>query len=414
MQPEALFGMALGITPPWEVTEVVFSQEAKRLEITIGFQRGATFACPVCGASAPVHDTAEKEWRHLNFFQYEAYLHAKVPRVKCPNQGCGVKQVTVPWARAGSGFTLLFEALVMTMARDLPVKVMGRLFAVTDTRLWRVIRSYVEMARATEDYSDVKRIGMDETFAKRGPKNERFVTFFFDLNKRRLLFGTRGKDNETVKAFVTDFKAHGGDPEQITDAAIDMSKAFIKGVKEQLPNAMVTFDPFHVIKLMNDKLAKIRAEEARLFPAILKSSRYLFLKNPENLSSEEEQRLNAIIGSQNLKSTEAYLHKLNLQNVYFAESRTEAERLLTQWFRRAAKSTLQLIRNMAETVKEHWDGILSHFESTLTSGFLEGINSLIQSAKTRARGYRNPDNLIAIAYIIAGKLKFDGLHSQPT
>lgn len=414
MQPEALFGMALGITPPWEVTEVVFSQEAKRLDITIGFQRGATFACPVCGASAPVHDTAEKEWRHLNFFQYEAYLHAKVPRVKCPNQGCGVKQVTVPWARAGSGFTLLFEALVMTMARDLPVKVMGRLFAVTDTRLWRVIRSYVEMARATEDYSDVKRIGMDETFAKRGPKNERFVTFFFDLNKRRLLFGTRGKDNETVKAFVTDFKAHGGDPEQITDAAIDMSKAFIKGVKEQLPNAMVTFDPFHVIKLMNDKLAKIRAEEARLFPAILKSSRYLFLKNPENLSSEEEQRLNAIIGIQNLKSTEAYLHKLNLQNVYFAESRTEAERLLTQWFRRAAKSTLQLIRNMAETVKEHWDGILSHFESTLTSGFLEGINSLIQSAKSRARGYRNPDNLIAIAYIIAGKLKFNTLHPVPT
>lgn len=414
MQPEALFGMALGITPPWEVTEVAFTKEANRLDITIGFQRGATFACPVCGAQAPVHDTTEKEWRHLNFFQYEAYLHAKVPRVKCPNQGCGVKQVTVPWARAGSGFTLLFEALVMTMARDLPVKVMGRLFAVTDTRLWRVIQSYVEMARAAEDFSDVKRIGMDETFAKRSPKNESFVTFFFDLDKRKLLFGTRGKDNETVKEFVSDFKAHGGDPEQITDAAIDMSKAFIKGVKEQLPNAVVTFDPFHVIKLMNDKLAKIRAEEARIFPAILKSSRYLFLKNPENLSAAEEQRLDAIIASQNLKSTEAYLHKLNLQNVYFAESRMEAENLLTQWHHRAAKSSVQLIRNMAETVKEHWDGILSHFESTLTSGFLEGINSLIQSAKTRARGYRNPDNLIAIAYIIAGKLKFNTLYPVPT
>jgi transposase len=414
MQPEALFGMALGITPPWEVTEVTFTKDANRLDITIGFQRGATFACPVCGAPVPVHDTTEKEWRHLNFFQYEAYLHAKVPRVKCPNQGCGVKQVTVPWARAGSGFTLLFEALVMTMARDLPVKVMGRLFAVTDTRLWRVIQAYVEMARATEDFSDVKRIGMDETFAKRGPKNESFVTFFFDLDKRKLLFGTRGKDNETVKTFVTDFKAHGGHPEQITDAAIDMSKAFIKGVKEQLPNAVVTFDPFHVIKLMNDKLAKIRAEEARLFPAILKSSRYLFLKNPENLSPAEEQRLDAIIASQNLKSTEAYLHKLNLQNVYFAQSRLEAENLLTQWHRRAANSSLQLIKNMAETVKEHWDGILSHFESTLTSGFLEGINSLIQSAKTRARGYRNPDNLIAIAYIIAGKLKFNSLYPVPT
>lgn len=413
MQPEALFGMALGIVPPWEVTEVKFSKESNRLDITIDFQRGATFACPVCGAPAPAYDTTEKEWRHLNFFQYEAYLHARVPRVNCHNEGCGVKQIAVPWARAGSGFTLLFEALVMTMARDLPVKVMSRLFAVTDTRLWRVIQTYVEMARAAEDYSDVKRVGADETFAKRG-RDDNFVTFFFDLDKRKLLFGTKGKDNETVKRFVADFKIHGGDPEQITDAAIDMSKAFIKGFKEQLPNAVVTFDPFHVIKLMNDKLAKIRAEEARLFPAILKKSRYLFLKNPENLTPEEEQRFDAIVASQNLKSTEAYLHKLNLQNVYFAESRTEAEKLLTQWHRKAAKSSIQLIRKMAETVKEHWDGILSHFESTLNSGFLEGINSLIQSAKTRARGYRNLDNMIAIAYVIAGKLNFKSVYPLPT
>lgn len=413
MQPEALFGIALGITPPWEVTAVAFSKESNRLDITIDFQRGATFACPVCGSPAPAYDTTEKEWRHLNFFQYEAYLHARVPRINCPNEGCGVKQVTVPWARAGSGFTLLFEALVMAMCRDLPVKVMSRLFTVTDTRLWRVIQAYVDKARAAEDYSDVTRIGADETFAKRG-RDDNFVTFFFDLDKRKLLFGTKGKDNETVKRFVADLEAHGGDPQKVTDAAIDMSKAFIKGVKEQLPNAVVTFDPFHVIKLMNDKLAKIRADEARLFPAILKKSRYLFLKNPENLSESEEQRLDAIIASQNLKSSEAYLHKLNLQNVYFAESRTEAENLLTRWHRKAAKSSIHLIRNMAETVKEHWNGILSHFESKLTSGFLEGINSLIQSAKTRARGYRNLDNMIAIAYVIAGKLNFKSVHPLPT
>ena len=276
-----------------------------------------------------------------------------------------------------------------------------------------VIQAYVDKARAAEDYSDVTRIGADETFAKRG-RDDNFVTFFFDLDKRKLLFGTKGKDNETVKRFVADLEAHGGDPQKVTDAAIDMSKAFIKGVKEQLPNAVVTFDPFHVIKLMNDKLAKIRADEARLFPTILKKSRYLFLKNPENLSESEEQRLDAIIASQNLKSSEAYLHKLNLQNVYFAESRTEAENLLTRWHRKAAKSSIHLIRNMAETVKEHWNGILSHFESKLTSGFLEGINSLIQSAKTRARGYRNLDNMIAIAYVIAGKLNFKSVHPLPT
>ena len=82
MQPEALFGMALGIVPPWEVTEVSFSKESNRLDLTIDFQRGATFLCPVCGAPSPAYDTAEKTWQHLNFFQYEAYLHARVPPMK--------------------------------------------------------------------------------------------------------------------------------------------------------------------------------------------------------------------------------------------------------------------------------------------------------------------------------------------
>jgi len=411
MQTEALFGMALGIVPPWEVTEITFSKESNRLDITIDFQRGATFVCPVCGASAPAYDTTEKTWQHLNFFQYEAYLHARVPRVNCPNEGCGVKQVQVPWARAGSGFTLLFEALVMTMARDMPVNVMARLFSVTDTRLWRVINAYVELARAKEDFSDVKRIGIDETSVKKGHD---YVSFFFDLDKKKLLFGTEGKDNETVMDFVADLKNHGGNPEQITDAAIDMSKAFIKGVKEQLPNAVTTFDKFHLIKLMNDAMGKIRAEEARQFPEMLRKSRYLFLKNPEKLLPEEQERLDTMVANQCHKSVEAYTHKLNLQNVYYAESRQEAETLLNQWHKKAGKSTLSLIQKIAKTVKDHWDGILSHFDSELTTGYLEGINSLIQAAKARARGYRNPRNMISMAYLIAGKLKFNRLHAQPT
>jgi len=399
MQSEALFGLALGITLPWEVTSVVFDNAAKRLDIYIDFQRGGKFPCPLCAAPSPVHDTVEKQWRHLNFFQYEAYLHARVPRVKCPNGDCGVKLIQVPWARAGSGFTLLFEALVMTMVRDLPINVMARLLSVTDKRLWRVLDFYVELARTREDHSNVRRVGIDETCAKRGHD---YITLFFDLDARKLLFGTEGKDSATVQEFAADLKLHGGAPEQITDAAIDMSAAFIKGVNEQLPSAETTFDPFHVIKLMNDSLAKIRAEEARVFPEILKRSRYLFLKNPENLTAEEGERLNAIISGQSLKSTEAYLHKLNLQNVYFAQSRQEAEILLTNWHARAADSSLRLIRKMAKTVKTHWNGILSHFDSELSTGFLEGVNSLIQAAKARARGYRNPTNLITMASIIAG------------
>ena len=404
MQPEQLFGMALGIVSPWEVKEISFSKESNRLDIYIDFQKGTQFPCPVCGALSPVHDTTDKEWRHLNFFQYEAYLHARVPRVACPNADCGVKMVTVPWARPGSGFTLLFEALVMTMARTMPVNVMARLLSVTDTRLWRIISSYVAMARATEDYSETTRIGVDETSVKKG---HQYVSFFFDMDKRKLLFGTEGKDAETINRFIDDLKVHGGVPEQITDATIDMSKGFIKGIKDQLPHAVITFDKFHLIKLMNDALAKIRAEEAREFPEFLKKSRYLFLKNAEDLSADEQARLDSMLSNQCYKSVEAYVHKLNLQNVYFATLRTEAEGLLRHWYQEASASTLYLIQKVARTVKEHWDGILSHFDSRLTSGFLEGINSLIQSAKSRARGYRNPQNMITIAYLIAGKLRFE-------
>lgn len=402
MNPESLFGIALGIAPPWEVEGIEFSKEAKRLDIKIGFQRGATFACPVCGSPAPAYDTSEKTWRHLNFFQYEAYLTARVPRVKCPNADCGVKQVQVPWARAGSGFTLLFEALVMALVREMPVKVAAALLGEHDTRIWRVLDHYVQIARAQADYSEVERVGIDETSARRG---QDYISLFFDLDRKRLLFGTEGKGHETVKAFTEDLKAHSGAPENVTAACIDMSKAFIKGIKEALPNAEITFDPFHLIQLMNDALGKIRAEEARLFPELLKGSRYAFLKNPENLTEKQDETL-VRLSHYRLKTAKAYQIKLALQDVYFAATRKDAEALLKSWYNWAIRSQIEQVKKVARTVKDHWNGILAWFDSKLSNGFLEAVNGLIQAAKRRARGYRSPKNLINMAYLIAGKLDF--------
>lgn len=402
MNPESLFAVALGITPPWEVEGVEFSKENKRLDIKIGFRRGATFSCPVCGTAAPAYDTKEKTWRHLNFFQYDAYLTACVPRVRCPNADCGVKQVPVPWARPGSGFTLLFEALVMTLVREMPVKIAAALLGEHDTRIWRVIDHYVASALAEADHSEVRRVGMDETSAKRGHD---YVSFFFDMDERRLLFGTEGKDHETVKAFAKDLEAHNGSPEKITAASLDMSKAFIKGVREALPNAEITFDHFHLIQHMNDALGKVRAEESKLFPELMKGSRYAFLKNPENLTEKQDETLTRLC-SYRLKTARAYLLKLALQDVYFAPSRENAEVRLKSWYRWAIRSQIDQVKTVARTVKNHWNGILGWFDSKLSNGFIEAINGLIQSAKRRARGYRSKKNLINIAYLIAGKLDF--------
>lgn len=402
MNSKSLFAAALGITPPWEVEGIEFSEKDKRLDIKIGFRRGATFPCPVCGTAAPVHDTNEKTWRHLNFFQFDAYLTARVPRVKCPNADHGVKQVSVPWARAGSGFTLLFEALVMALVREMPVKAAAALLGEHDTRIWRVIDHYVQSARAQADHSEVRRVGMDETSARRG---QDYISLFFDMDQRRLLFGTEGCDHETVKAFTEDLKAHKGAPEKITDACLDMSKAFIKGVSEALPNAEITFDPFHLIKHMNDALSQVRAEEAKLYPEMMKASRYAFLKNPENLTKKQDETLIRLC-SYRLKTARAYLIKLALQDVYFAPTREEAIVRLKSWYSWAIRSQIEQVKAVAKTVKNHWNGILSWFDSKLSNGFLEATNGLIQAAKRRARGYRTTKNLINMAYLIAGKLDF--------
>ena len=402
MNSESLFAVALGIAPPLEVEGVEFSKENKRLDIKIGFHRGATFPCPVCGTDSPVHDSSEKTWRHLNFFQFEAYLTARVPRVKCPNVDHGVKQVQVPWARAGSGFTLLFEALVMALVREMPVKAAAAILDEHDTRIWRVIDHYVQSARAQADYSEVSRVGMDETSARRG---QDYISLFFDMDERRLLFGTAGRDHETVKAFTEDLKAHNGVPENITDACLDMSKAFIKGVTESLPNAEITFDPFHLIKHMNDALSQVRAEEAKVYPEMMKGSRYAFLKNPENLTQKQDETLHRLCGYR-LKTARAYLLKLALQDVYFAPSHEDATFRLKNWYSWAIRSQIDQVRSVAKTVKNHWDGILSWFNSRLSNGFLEAVNGLIQAAKRRARGYRTTKNLINMAYLISGKLDF--------
>ena len=402
MQPEELFGLALGINLPWHVASVVFSKELNRLDINIDFKRGATFPCPVCGDLVPVHDTTDKTWRHMNFFQYETYLKARTPRVKCPKDGCGVKLVTVPWARSGSGFTLLFEALAMALAREMPIKIEAAHLGEHDTRIWRIVDHYVEEARARADFSEVTRLGIDEMSAKKGYV---YIALFHDMNEKRLLFATEGKDHTTVKAFIEDFKLHNGCPENVTSACIDMSKAFIKGIKEELPNAEITFDPFHVIQLMNKALGKVRAEEAKLFPEVLKGSRYAFLKNPENLTEKQDETLVKLSNYQ-LKTGRAYLIKLALQDVYFAPSRLDAEALLKSWYNWSIRSQIEQVRKVAKTVKEHWNGILSWFDSKLSNGFVEAINGLIQAAKRRARGYKTTKNLINIAYLIAGKLDF--------
>jgi transposase len=397
-----LFQLAMGLAHPWQVVSCSFDADRGRLDLRIDFIRGGVFVCPECGRErCKAYDTEERTWRHLNFFQYETYLHARVPRVEC--ETCGIKVVNVPWARPGSGFTLLFEALVMALAAQMPVNALARIVKEHDTRLWRVLNHYVHAARSEADFSDVRQVGVDETASRRG---QHYVSLFVDLACNRVLFATEGRDAATVATFKEDLVAHGGTAEDVEEFCCDMSPAYIAGVGRHFPGAHLTFDKFHVLKVINEAVDEVRRRERQSRPE-LNGTRYLWLKNPEKLTARQAAAIEQLtVARLKLKTARAYHLRLVFQE-FWNQGADAAETFLRQWYGWAVRSRLEPMRAAAATIKRHWAGVLRWFQSRVSNGILEGINSLVQAAKARARGYRTMRNLITMIYLIAGKLEFN-------
>jgi transposase len=452
-----MFGAALGLAEPWQVTSVEFDRALGKLEIGLDFPRGSRFACPHDGCSesaCPVHDTVEKTWRHLDFFEHQAFLTARTPRVDCAEHG--VHLVSVPWARPGSGFTLLMEVAMLTFAKQMPIAPLAKMAREHDTRVWRVVEHHVEATRAGLDFSGVDKVGCDETSARRG---QDYVSIFMDLVEHRVMFATPGRDSATVKAFADDLAAHGGAPEtQVKAVCCDMSPSFIKGIEEHLsekpepeeagvasaaasaaeaapvfaeavPGAsgpapaavqgevvelhrpQIIFDRYHVIAKANEAVDAVRRAEAKSRPE-LKRSRYVWLKNESNLTAKQREQLAWLTRpSMQLKTARAARWRDDFNGFYEQSTSEEAEAYLRRWCYGAKRSRLEPIKEFVKTVEAHWDGIIAWQDSRLSNGLLEGTNSLIQAAKRRARGYRSKDKMITIIYLIAGKLPLPQIHT---
>ena len=398
MRDNDLFQLALGITSPWFVASSAFDATKRRLDIALDFKAGSRFSCPECNASGcPVHDTVEKQWRHLDFFQHQAILTARTPRINCTK--CGVRLVTVPWARPGSGFTLLFEGFAMALAIHMPIAVAAGFLKVTDKRLWRVVFHYVGAAVARMDLSRVTRVAIDETAAKRG---QDYITIVADIDDRRVVFVTDGRSADTVRQLADHIEAHGGDASRIKQASIDMSPAFIAGVTDNLTEAEITFDRFHVMKLIGDAVDEVRRGEVKARPE-LKGTRYVWAKNQPNLTAKQADVL-AALSTTNLKTARASRMRLAFQDIYAQPSRPWGDLFFDRWIAWAKRSRLEPIKAVARTMEKHRHGILAWFDSRMSNGLIEGINSLVQAAKAKARGYRNRETLKVVTYMIAGKL----------
>ena len=169
MNSTEIFSLALGLTDPWMITNIEIltgDDSLKELHIHFGFKRGAKFE-DESGESCSVHDTQKKIWRHLNFFEHTCLLHCSVPRILTSDGK--VRLVDVPWARKGSGFTLLFEALAMALIeREMPVNKIGQLLNENPHRIWTIFNHWISLAYQADDPSEVTQLGFDETSRRKG------------------------------------------------------------------------------------------------------------------------------------------------------------------------------------------------------------------------------------------------------
>lgn len=408
MKIEQLFEHALGDIRPWSVASVRFETDGegkKTLHIDLDFVRGSEFT-DTEGHSSKAYDVAPRSWRHLNFFQHECYLHAPVPRVT--NAGGQIVRFQVPWARRNTGFTLLFEAYVMSLiGAEMPVSGVAGLVGEHDQRIWNIFLAYVEQGRAQTDYSQIERVGMDETSHRRGHD---YVTIGVDLAQRRVFDVQPGKDHRAVAGLGAFLAQHGSDPAAVTDVSIDMSPAFIKGVDETFAQAEITFDRFHVTKEVNKALDEVRRLEQReaktLKDYALKGHKYTVLYNQQNLSAKKRAQLDQLLV---LYPTlgKAYRLRQLFQEFWDIPDPKAAEAYLNNWCQQALDSQIFPFVKVVQTIKSHWSGIIRFIQSQISNGILEGINAKIQLAKRRARGYRNNQHFKAMILFIAGKLNLE-------
>lgn len=409
---DKLFEAALGVSPPWQVTGADFDLAAKTLTIRVDFIAGSRFALAGVEGQHPVHDTVAKRYRYLNFFQHECFLEVRVPRVKLPDGS--VRQVDPPWAGKLSGFTLLFEALVLLLCQQMTFAAAARLVGVSRHRVAALCERYVELALAQTDLSAVRELAIDETSRARGHD---YITLAADATERRVIAVAEGRGADSIAQLTTELQSRHCPAEQITSVSIDMSPAFIRGCAEHLPNARVTFDKFHVIGHANAAVDRMRRIEQRSDKS-LKGMRWSLLKNRASLKPEAAADLDALIARMaTVRTARAWVYKEQLREILARKQINVARDMLKHWCTCVMRSKVEPMKEVAAMVRRHLEGIVAWAQTRQTNGFLEALNGLFQSAKRRARGFTRFTTIRTVIFLIAGKLDFAVINPharQPT
>lgn len=391
--------------PGASVQAVSFEREG----IVVSLRRRARrLVCPRCGClgRAAYDRRQRRRWRHLDLGSTRCYLECELRRFPCP--GCQrVVTEAVAWARPGARFSRDFEDVVAWLAQQAAFSVISRLLRVT----WRSVAAIV--GRVVGDELDRRRlgelylIGVDEVSYRRG---QRYLTLVLDHADGAVVWTGKGRGASTLERFFDELGAQ--ETAKLRAVSIDMAGGYQKALRSRCPQAIVCFDPFHVVALCNRALDQLRRAlwnrlgRSRGSGRMIKGTRWALLKDPAALTDSQRGTL-AFLARLNSPLYRGYLLKEQLRAIYRPESRSHAARLLEAWLRAAARSKLKPFVKLARTLRQHKQGILDAIRLGLSNSRLEGLASRIRLISHRSFGFHSAEPLMALIYLCCGRIRVE-------
>lgn len=405
MQETEFYQQVLGLAQPWFVAEVKLDLASQQVDVFVEHPEGTSFGCPECGRQCSVYDhTTERRWRHLDTMQFRTILHARPPRVKCPEHG--VKQVALPWAEKNSRFTAFFErfAIDVLLACQTVQGAQGILRTSWD-ETWHILQKAVARGKSRKTARSLPRIGIDEKAFRKG---HNYITLLYDLDRSTVEAISDGHDTESGNACFSQLSP--GQRHSVEAIAMDMSAAYVRSAKQSIPLAetKIVHNRFHLMKLAGEAVDKVRRGEQRELKQQgddrLTGTRYLWLSGQEHLTAAQRAKLEQVY-HQELKTGKAWAYKEMLRDLWHHDDERSATCYFQDWYRRVIHTTLEPLKRVARTIRERLANVVSYCTHGITNAVAEGINSKIMAIKRRVGGYRNRENFKTAIFFYCGGLQ---------
>lgn len=403
MESKELYRHLLGLAEPWTVERVELDMAKMHVEVYAAHASGARFACPECAKELAVYDhLAERVWRHLDSCQFLTFLHARPPRVACPEHG--VRQVRLPWADAGSRFTHLFEVLAIDVLLAANVKRAAEILRISWDEAWHLMERAVMRGRAAKGAALPRYLGVDE---KAIAKGHRYMTLVSDLEKATVQYVGEDRKEESLAGYFQTFPVE--QRQAIEAICLDMWAPYINACQAHVPQAAekMVFDRFHIMRQVLEAVDKVRKLEHRALlkegDTTLARTKYLWLYSEENVPERVKEHF-VQVKAMELKTARAWALKESLRELWHYQTAGWAKRFWTRWYFWATHSRLAPILDAAKLIARHLANVLTYFSHRVTNAVAEGLNSKIATVQKRACGYRNRDHFKIAVYFHCGGL----------